>query len=50
MKGILMLFEEQADAFERDTENFNNPKTAEIEAIIEGKPNQLYAQGLYAYL
>ena len=49
MKGILMLFEEPADAFERDTEKFYNPKISKVETIIEGKPNQLYAQGMHAY-
>ena len=49
MKGILILFEEPTDAFERDTEDFYNPKISKVETIIEGKPNQLYAQGMKAY-
>ncbi|GFR66081.1 hypothetical protein ElyMa_005548400 [Elysia marginata] len=46
MKGILLLCEEPADAFKRDTEAFYNPKITKVEVVIEGVPNQLYSQGL----
>ena len=49
MKGILMLFEEPALSFRRDTEAFYNPKITKVEVTIEGVPNQLYSQGLRAY-
>ena len=43
MSGILMLFEEPAAAFQRDTEAFCNPKIEKVEVCIEGIPNQLYS-------
>ncbi|GFR75267.1 hypothetical protein ElyMa_002183300 [Elysia marginata] len=46
MKGILLLCEEPADAFKRNTEAFYNPKITKVEVVIEGVPNQLYSQGL----
>ena len=49
MKGILMLFEDPAAAFARDTEAFYNPKITKVEVTIEGVPNQLYSQGMRAY-
>ncbi len=49
MKGILMVFEEQAAAFARNSEKFYNPKITKVEVIIEGVPNQLYSQGMKAY-
>ena len=49
MKGILMLFEDPAAAYKRDTEAFYNPKLTKVEFTIEGVPNQLYSQGLRAY-
>ena len=49
MKGILMLFEAPTDAFDRDTEDFYNPKITKVEVTIEGIPNQLYSQGMRAY-
>ena len=49
MSGILMLFEEPAAAFQRDTEAFCNPKIEKVEVCIEGIPNQLYSQGMRAY-
>ena len=49
MSGILMLFEEPAAAFQRDTEAFCNPKIEIVEVCIEGIPNQLYSQGMRAY-
>ena len=49
MKGVMILFEESSNNFERDSEAFYNPKISKVEVIIEGKANQLYAQGLKAY-
>ena len=49
MKGILMLFEDEQQAFQRHTEAFYNPKITKVEVTIEGVPNQLYSQGLRAY-
>ena len=49
MKGILLLFEEPAAAFQRNTEAFYNPKITKVEVTIEGIPNQLYSQGMRAY-
>ena len=49
MKGVLMLFEDPAAAYKRDTEAFYNPKITKVEVTIEGVPNHLYSQGLRAY-
>ena len=49
MKGVLMLFEDPASAYKRDTEAFYNPQLTKVEVTIEGVPNQLYSQGLRAY-
>ena len=49
MKGVLMLFEEPADAFARQSEAFYNPKITKVEVTVEGIPNQLYAQGMRHY-
>ena len=49
MKGILLLFEDPAAAFQRDTEAFYNPQITKVEVTIEGIPNQLYSQGMRAY-
>ena len=43
LKGILVLFEEEKP-FARDTSKFYNPKIQKVSVIVEGKPNQLYAQ------
>ena len=45
LKGILVLFEEEK-LYERDTSKFYNPKIQKVSVIVEGKPNQLYAQGM----
>ena len=45
LKGILVLFEEEKP-FSRDTSKFYNPKIQKVSVIVEGKPNQLYAQGI----
>ena len=45
LKGILVLFEEEKP-YTRDTSKFYNPKIQKVSVIVEGKPNQLYAQGM----
>ena len=45
LKGILVLFEEER-SYTRDTSKFYNPKMQKVSVIVEGKPNQLYAQGM----
>ena len=47
-KGILVLFEEEKP-YERDTSKFYNPKIQKVSVTIEGKPNQLYAQGMRSF-
>ena len=49
MKGILLLFEDPAAPYQRDSEKFYNPKIKKVEITIEGVPNQLYSQGLLAH-
>ena len=45
LKGILVLFEEEKPN-ERDMSKFYNPKIQKFSVIVEGKPNQLYVQGM----
>ena len=45
LKGILVLFEEEKP-YVRDTSKFYNPKIQKVTITIEGKPNQLYSQGM----
>ena len=45
LKGILGLSEEEG-SYTRDTSKFYNPKIQKVSVIVEGKPNQLYAQGM----
>ena len=45
LKGILVLFEEE-QPYAPDMSKFYNPKIQKVSVIIEGKPNQLYAQGM----
>ena len=45
LKGILVLFEEEKP-YTWDTSKFYNPKIQNVSVIVEGKPNQLYAQGM----
>ena len=45
LKGILVLFEEER-SYTQDTSKFYNPKIQKVVVIVEGKPNQLYAQGM----
>ena len=45
LKGILALFE-QEKSYTQDTSKFYHPKIQKVSVIVEGKPNQLYAQGM----
>ena len=45
LKGVLVLFEEE-QPYIQDTSKFYNPKIQEVSVTVEGKPNQLYAQGM----
>ena len=47
LKGILVLFEE--GSYTRDTSKFYNPKIQKVSVIVQGKPNQLYAQGMRSF-
>ena len=50
LKGILMLFEEEEEKpYTRDTSKFYNPKIQKVSVVIEGKPNQPYAQGMRSF-
>ena len=48
LKGILVLFEEEG-SYTRDTSKFYNPNIQKVSVIVEGKPNQLYAQGMRSF-
>ena len=48
LKGILVLFEEEG-SYTRDTSKFYNKKIQKVSVIVEGKPNQLYAQGMRSF-
>ena len=48
LKGILVLFEEE-NSYIRDTSKFYNPKIQKVSVTIEGKPNQLYSQGMRSF-
>ena len=48
LKGILALFEEE-QPYTRDTSKFYNSKIQKVSVIVEGKPNQLYAQGMRSF-
>ena len=45
LKGILVLFKEE-QSYVRDMSKFYSPKIQEVSVIVEGEPNQLYAQGM----
>ena len=45
LKGILVLFKEEKP-YTRDTGKFYNPKIQKVSVTIEGKPIQLYSQGM----
>ena len=48
LKGILVPFEKEK-SYVRDTSKFYNPKIQKVSVTIEGKPNQLYAQGMRSF-
>ena len=48
LKDILVLFEEEG-SYTRDMSKFYNPKIQKVSVIVEGKPNQLYAQGMRSF-
>ena len=48
LKGILALFEEEKP-YEPDMTKFYNPKIQKVSVIVEGKPNQLYTQGMRSF-
>ena len=48
LKGILVLFEEETP-YTQDTSKFYNPKIQKVSVSVEGKPNQLYAQGMKSF-
>ena len=48
LKGVSLIFtkERSATKFNRDTEEFINPKIKKVEVTVEGVPNELYAQNM----
>ena len=48
LKGVLLIFmkERSTTKFNRDTEEFFNPKITKVEVTTEGIPNDLYAQNM----
>ena len=48
LKGILVLFEEEK-SYTRDTSKFYSPKIQKVSVTLEGKPNQLYSQGMRSF-
>ena len=48
LKGILVLFEEE-QPYAPDTSKFYNPCIQKVSVTVEGKPNQLYAQGMRSF-
>ena len=46
LKGILLLFEDEFESGQRDSEKFANPYITEIKYTIDGLPNKLYSSGL----
>ena len=48
LKGILVLFEEERP-YVQDTSKFYSPKIQKVFFTIEGKANQIYAQGMRSF-
>ena len=48
LKGVLVLFEEDKP-YTRDTGKFYSPKIQKVSVTVEGKPNQLYSQGMRSF-
>ena len=44
----MVLFEEEKP-YKQDMSKFYNPKIQKVSIIVEGKPNQLYAQGMRSF-
>ena len=40
---------EKEKPYAQDTSKFYNPKIQNVSVIVEGKPNQLYAQGMRSF-
>ena len=48
LEDILVLFEEEK-SYARDMSKFYNPGIQKVSVIVEGKPNQLYSQGMRSF-
>ena len=48
LKGSLVLFEEEK-SYTQDAGKFYNPKIQKVSVTVEGKPNQLYSQGMRSF-
>ena len=48
LKVILVLFEEEK-SYTRDTSKYYNPTIQKVSVTIEGKPDQLYSQGMRSF-
>ena len=48
LKGILFLFEEEKP-FAQNMSKYYNPKIQNVSVTVEGKPNQLYSQGMRSF-
>ena len=48
LKGVLVLFKGE-QPYARDTGKFYNPRMQKVSVIVEGKPNQLDAQGMRSF-
>ena len=48
LKGLLLVFtqERSATKFNRDTEEFYNPKITKVEVTVEGSSDELYAKNM----
>ena len=49
LKGILVLFEKEEKPFIQDTSKYYNPGIQKVTITVEGKPNQLYSQGVRSF-
>ena len=45
LKGVLLIFEEDFDEGERDSEKFMNPDITSVKYTIDGLPNKRYSNG-----
>ena len=48
LKGTLVLLEEEKP-YVRDMSKFYSPKIQKVSVTVEGKPNQLYTQGMRSF-